>query len=264
MVMGPTHSMSGAAAGLAMASVLPASWGGPETVPQALVFAGITAGAALLPDLDLPGSTLARSFGPVSDLLSRVVENLSQAFYNLTRTSKDEPANHGHRTATHTLWFAIAVGVGTAGLVSAFGQTAVVALLFLLLGFALRGLAPQWAKKKGWLVVTGLSAAAALAVWVAVPQAASGIALGMAVFVGVVVHDIGDWLTKQGVPFLGGVVTIKGKRWWDFAPPSVLRIRAGGFADQLLLTACTGAVIALAYFLVAEPATVGAAWASGA
>lgn len=261
MVMGPTHSMSGAAAGLAMAAVLPASWGGPQSLPEALVFAGVTAGAALLPDLDMPGSTLARSFGPVSDLLSRVIENSAQAFHNITRSGKDEPVNHGHRTATHTLWFAIAVGLGTTALVSSFGKPAVVGLLFLLLGFALRGLAPKWAKKKGWIAVTGLSAASALAVWATVPEAASGVALGAAVFIGVVVHDFGDWLTKRGVPFLGGVVPINGKRWWDFAPPSMLRIRAGGFADQLLLTACTGAVFALSYFLVADPAAVGVAWA---
>src|SRR5699024_10464258 len=86
MVMGPTHAMSGAAAGLAMAAVLPPSWGGPTTVGGAFIFAGVTAGAALLPDLDTPQATIARSFGPLSQGLAHVVETGSRTFCNATRT----------------------------------------------------------------------------------------------------------------------------------------------------------------------------------
>lgn len=250
MVMGPTHSMSGAATGLLFASLLPASWGGPQTVPEAFVFAGITAGAALLPDLDLPGSTLARSFGPVSDLVSRVIENTSQAIYNLTKTGRDKDIGHGHRTATHTLWWAVAVAAGCGAAVAQFGKPAAVGLLFFLLGFALRGLAPTWSKKQGWVAITAVSAAAAVVVWTAVPTSASGVAIGAAVLVGIVTHLAGDAITKQGIPLLGGVVTVNGKRWWDFALPGPLRLRAGGLADQVLLAACTVVAAGLAIKLV--------------
>lgn len=250
MVMGPTHSMSGAASGLLFASLLPASWGGPETVPEAFVFAGITAGAALLPDLDLPGSTLARSFGPASDIVSRVIENTSQAFYNMTKTRKDKDIGHGHRTATHTLWWAAAVSIACGAAVAAFGKTAAVILLFLLLGFAMRGLAPDWSKKQGWWAITAMSAAAAIVVWTTVPTSASGPAMGAAVFVGILTHLAGDAVTKQGIPFLGGVVAVNGKRWWDFALPGPMRLRAGGLADQVLLAAFTVIAGGLAFNLV--------------
>lgn len=250
MVMGPTHSMSGAAAGLAIATVLPPEYGGPTSVGEAFVFAGITAGAALLPDLDMPGSTLARSFGPVSDIVARVVENSAQAFYNLTKTGKDDDIGNGHRTATHTIWFAIAVAVGCGALVQTFGKNAAVGLLFLLLGFALRGLFPNWSKKQGWVAITAISAATAVAVWATLPGSASGIALGASVFAGIIVHDLGDAITKQGTPFLGGLVAINGRRWWDFALPGPMRLRAGGMADGVLLTGFSAAAIALAANLV--------------
>ncbi|NHE69048.1 metal-dependent hydrolase [Rhodococcus sp. D-46] len=103
MVMGPTHAMSGAATGLAIAAVLPPEWGGPTSIPGAFIFAGITAGAALLPDLDSPQATIARSFGPLSQAVAHVVERISLAFHSLTSTKRDDNRENGHRTTTHTL-----------------------------------------------------------------------------------------------------------------------------------------------------------------
>ncbi|MDN5759035.1 MAG: metal-dependent hydrolase, partial [Tomitella sp.] len=165
MVMGPTHAMSGAAAGLAMAAVLPPEWGGPTTVAGAFVFAGVTAGAALLPDLDSPQATIARSFGPVSQAAAHVVENVSQGFCNMTGSRRDDHCNNGHRTATHTVLFAVAAGVATGALVQWFGKNAAIGILFVMLGLALRGLFPKWAKKNDWLVVTAVSAGAAAVAW---------------------------------------------------------------------------------------------------
>src|SRR5699024_5704577 len=111
------------------------------------IFAGVTAGAALLPDLDTPQATIARSFGPLSQGLAHVVETGSRTFCNATRTKKDDYCNNGHRTATHTLLFAIVAGLVVTGLVSAFGKPAAMVVLFLMLGLAGRGLFPKWAKK---------------------------------------------------------------------------------------------------------------------
>lgn len=263
MVMGPTHAMSGAAAGLAIGAFLPVEWGGATSATEVFVFAGVTAGAALLPDLDTPQSTLARSFGLVSKVIAHVTENVSKSLYTLTMSRKDAQINNGHRTATHTLWFALLAGAGTAALVSAFGKNAAIGVLFFMLGLAIRGLAPTWTKKQDWAYVTGLSLALAVAVWIALPASVSSAALGSAVTAGVAVHLVGDMITKRGVPLLGGVVSIGGKRWWNFRPPGPLRIRAGAGMDKMLATACTFATAALAYCVVWAPHLIGAPWVAG-
>ncbi|MBM4568972.1 metal-dependent hydrolase [Rhodococcus hoagii] len=261
MVMGPTHAMSGAAAGLAMAAVLPPTWGGPTSVSGAFVFAGVTAGAALLPDLDSPQATIARSFGPASQALAHVVERGSAAIHAATSTRRDDHRENGHRTATHTLAFAFLAGAGVAALVSAFGKPAVLGVLFLMLGLALRGLFPKWVKKNDWLMVTGLAAGLSVLAWVASPASVSGPALGAAVTVGVIAHLVGDAGTKMGVPLLAPIVSINGKRWWDVAPPSMLRIKASGPADKILLGAFTVLSVVLTYLVLLAPESLGASWA---
>ncbi|WP_420879221.1 metal-dependent hydrolase [Rhodococcus sp. (in: high G+C Gram-positive bacteria)] len=260
MVMGPTHAMSGAAAGLAMAAVLPPTWGGPTSVSGAFVFAGVTAGAALLPDLDSPQATIARSFGPASQALAHVVERGSAAIHSATSTRRDDHRENGHRTATHTLAFAFLAGAGVAALVSAFGKPAVLGVLFLMLGLALRGLFPKWVKKNDWLMVTGIAAGLSVLAWVA-SASVSGPALGAAVTVGVIAHLVGDAGTKMGVPLLAPIVSINGKRWWDVAPPSMLRIKASGPADKILLGAFTVLSVALTYLVLLAPESLGANWA---
>lgn len=260
--MGPTHAMSGAAAGLAIGALLPVGWGGATSATEAFVFAGVTAGAALLPDLDTPQSTLARSFGLVSKLIAHVTENVSKSLYAATKTRKDARITNGHRTATHTVWFALLAGAGAAALVTAFGKTGVIGVLAFMLGLAIRGLAPTWTRKQDWVYVTGLSLALAVAVWLALPSWAGSAALGAAVTTGVLVHLLGDMITKRGVPILGGVVTIGGKRWRNIRPPGPLRIRAGAGMDTMLALACTAATGILAYCVVAAPHLIGAPWAA--
>ncbi|RNE49875.1 metal-dependent hydrolase [Corynebacterium alimapuense] len=243
MVMGPTHAMSGAAAGLAVAQLLPASWGGVSSAQEAFVFAGIAAGAALLPDLDSPQATVSRSFGPVSQMLSHLVENVSQFLVNLTRGPKDRRCGNGHRTVTHTLWFALAAGAVAAPLISAFGRPATIGLLFVFLALAIRGLFPEWSKKKEWVLVTALAALLAYGAWRYVPLTASGLVLGSAVTVGVLAHLAGDFITKHGIPLFAPLLRFRGRRWWNAGLPKPLRVRASGPADKFLLSAFTMLVV---------------------
>lgn len=238
MVMGPTHSMSGAAVGLAVAQALPTEWGGVQSPSEAFIYAGICAGAALLPDLDSPQATVARAFGPLSFGLAHVIENASQALVNLTRGPKDEYCGNGHRTATHTLWFALLTGAAASALIAAFGSNAAIGLLFVFLGLAIRGLVPEWSKRDWW-AVTGLSALLAVWAWRSLPEGTGGVVLGSAVAVGVLTHIAGDFITKQGVPFLAPIIPVGQRRWWDFGLPAPLRISASGLADQLLLAVFT-------------------------
>lgn len=255
MVMGPTHAMSGAAVGLAVAQILPAQWGGVTSPSEAFVFAGIGAGAALLPDLDSPQATVSRSFGPVSIGLAHLVENGSQALVNATRGPKDEWCNNGHRTATHTVWFALLAGLLVAAGVALGGKPVAIGLLFFFLGLGLRGLFPGWTKKNDWLAITALSLGLAVAVWQFIPVTAAPAALGMAVTIGVLTHIGGDALTKQGVPALAPIVNVRGRRWWEYALPGPMRISASGTADQLLLAVFT-LVASYEVFLIASGRTI--------
>ena len=250
MVMGPTHAMSGAAVGLVVAQALPAEWGGVTTIPDALMYAGIAAGAALLPDLDSPQATVSRSFGPLSKGLSHMVENSCQTFVNLTRGSKDSYCRNGHRTATHTLWFALLTGAAAAFLMSSsFERGAAVGLLFFFLGLAIRGLLPEWSKNADWLVVTGVSALVAWAAWEWAPNSGSGLVMGSAVTVGVLTHLAGDFITKRGIPLLAPL-PLGRQRWRNLGVPRPLRIAAAGPMDKVLLSAFTIVTLVQLYVVV--------------
>ena len=260
MVMGPTHSMSGAALGLAMAAVIPASVGGPSTAVGALTFAAVTAGAALLPDLDSPRATISRTFGFLSVGVAHLTENAALAVYRMTRSERDRPLRNGHRTATHTVWFALVTGLLVGALVTLFGQVAALIVLFLMLGLAVRGLFPGWSSRSDSLTILFLSAGTAAAVGTWQPQMADGWVLGTAVAVGIVAHLLGDALTKSGVPMFGGLVSINGKRWWLVRPPGILRIRSNGFADKVLLVGFSAVNVWLVYAALFDPAALGDPW----
>lgn len=260
MVMGPTHAMSGAAVGLAIAQVLPAEWGGVTTAEEAFVYAGLAAGAALLPDLDSPQATVARSFGPLSQVVSRGVENFSQGFVNLTRGRKDPRCNNGHRTLTHTVWFALAAGAGATALIGAYGKSAVIGLLFFLLSLAIRGLLPEWSKKSDWIVVTGTAAGLAYGAWYFIPAASLGLVLGSAVTAGVAAHLLGDMATKRGIPVFAPLVPLRGRRWWNLRLPRFLSIRASGPADKALLLVFSVLVVAQISLIASPPLVTALGW----
>lgn len=251
MVMGPTHAMSGAAAGLAAAAVLPVEWGGPSSLAETFAWAGVCAGSALLPDLDHPQSTVARSFGFVSQIASEGINTVSAAFHGLTGTRRDGTRADGHRTLTHTLLFAVGLGVLVSSLVATFGKPAIIGTLFLTLGLAIRGLAGDWSKKQGWLAVSPSAALLSLIAWQTFPADTGSVSLGVAVTLGCVTHCIGDGITREGIPFLAPLVTVNGKRWWEFTLPSLLRIRADGpFEKVVLLPALTIATVMLAVLAI--------------
>lgn len=237
MVMGPTHAMSGAAAGLLAGPGLAAAAGHPMTVQSSLLAAAVCAGSALLPDIDCPTSTVARSFGVVSKVVSHAVDNVAVVVYAVTRGRHDEVRHSGHRTLTHTLLGAIGTGVGVSALCARVGKWAVLATLVITLCLAVRGLLADWAKKEGWIVTTGTAVAGTALAWWTLP-AGSYWWLGGAVTLGMVLHDLGDAITKAGVPLLAPL-PLGGKRWLEFTT-GPFAIRAGGRVEcALVLPACT-------------------------
>lgn len=107
-MMGPAHSLSGAAAWLGVGAAAAAA-GHPMPWPVVLVGALICAGAALAPDLDHKAATISRAFGPVSRGLCEIVDKLSYAVYKATRMKGDPRRSGGHRTLTHTWLWAVLI-----------------------------------------------------------------------------------------------------------------------------------------------------------
>ena len=99
-MMGPAHSLSGAAAWLGVGAAAAAA-GHPMPWPVLLVGALICAGAALAPDLDHKAATISRSFGPLSRWLCEIVDKLSYAVYKATKKQGDPRRSGGPDRCGH-------------------------------------------------------------------------------------------------------------------------------------------------------------------
>lgn len=221
-MMGRTHALSGWCAGLAVAPLV-----GQHQLPQVLLVAAVTAGWSLAPDLDHPGAVATRWGGWVTGWLSVGLRRLSAWAFAVTRTPRDRDSEGTHRHLSHTVVFAAVVGgvtvVGTA--LSPWWGVLVPAAVGTLL--AARSLG-RWVLVAGivpvaWGLLVGGDELSPVRGWI-----------GGAVALGCVVHILGDALTRAGVPLLWPV-PIRGQRWFRVATPYVLRFRAGGGLERLLL-----------------------------
>lgn len=232
-MMGPSHAMSGALAG-AVVIATTASTTTPVTYVDALVLIGLTAGAALLPDIDSPSGTLAQSFGPLSHVLSKGVSKASAGIGNATRGPKDRKMG-GHRTFTHTLLFTALITLATF-LLASVGNAWVTAGMFMFLTtLALRGLFSKWASNTGTLAVLAVATiTTALVTFGGVTL--SPVLMATAVGLGVLTHLAGDAVTVSGIPALAPFVSIRGKRWYDLhILPGFMQFRAAGPVNTALL-----------------------------
>lgn len=247
-MMGRTHALTGALAGLLVGRLLglnPAGGQAPGVAATLAAgaalgpFAAVTAGYALVPDLDHRSSSATRLLGPVTGLLSRGLRGASGWLYERTKGPADEP-NGEHRHLTHTLVFAAALGGICAATTATWGAWAVIGWLAfgLLLAVDRLGLAALVAYGAGaavWLPATlrgsGLPDGQAL---LAALDASSGW-LGLAVALGCAVHCLGDALTESGCPLLWPFLPIKGETWYEVRPPSWLRFRTGKRFERLVV-----------------------------
>jgi len=261
MVMGPTHAMSGAAAALAGIAIY-TNTVGPVEPTLAATFTIMAAGAALAPDIDSGGSTVVRSFGIFGNLAHHVANSASVAVYNLTSTRKDGTISNGHRTLFHTTVMAIIMG-GLVALATAstktvdlwgenysWGQINAVILMSVFLNLGLAGLLEKRIKRARkqfgpYLLMLGSIAGAVIMAYIMPPADGSYAFLGFAVGFGWYMHLLGDAITKMGVP-MAWPIKIAGRRWYDIATPSFMRITAGEkFEMKILLPIITGITILL-------------------
>jgi membrane-bound metal-dependent hydrolase YbcI (DUF457 family) len=221
-MMGRSHAASGWCVGLAVAPLL-----GLDRLPQVLLFASVTAGWSLAPDLDHPGAVATRWGGWVTGWLSLMLRELSAWVFEGTRTPQDRDSEGTHRHLSHTFVFAAVVGTGTSlgTWLSPWWAVLVPVVVGTLL--AARSLG-RWVLvagtvPAGWGLLAGGDVLSPLSGWI-----------GAAVGLGCVVHILGDALTRAGVPFLWPV-PIRGQRWFRIGTPRCVRFAAGGDGERLVV-----------------------------
>lgn len=234
MSTGPTHAVMGLAAWGGVA-LLALSNGLDVSIETWGACAAITAGAALLPDLDHPPATVSRAFGALSRGASHLVENISVGIYNMTRFSGDPHRDGGHRTFTHTAVFAAVAGVVTTALVSLDNPWITGLLLFLFCGLGVRGLLHEWDHRADTFVVIAGSLIVTAECWRWVHAGEHRAQwCGLAVATGCLAHLVGDALTEDGCPILWPV-PLAGRLWYPIGPPDLLRYRTGGKVEMRLM-----------------------------
>ncbi|MBO0871820.1 MAG: metal-dependent hydrolase [Pseudonocardia sp.] len=223
-MMGRTHALTGWCAGLALAPVL-----GQHSLAGACSVATVTAGFALLPDLDQRSSTASRLLGPLTRLLSAGIRHSGSAIYRLTKGPRDEPGSE-HRTFWHTLIAAALLGVITGAAGHYGGSWVVLGVLVFAVLLAVAALGD-------WILLVASVVAVMLVLAGSVADTLTGVAgwLGYAVAAGCVVHDLGDALTEHGVPLLWPI-PIRGETFYELGLPKPLRFHTGGIAETVLHT----------------------------
>ncbi|MFE9249042.1 metal-dependent hydrolase [Streptomyces sp. NPDC007088] len=244
-MMGPAHSLSGAAAWLGIGALAAAEG---HTMPWPVLVAGalICAGSALAPDLDHKSATISRAFGPLSRWVCGFVDALSYGVYKATKGKRDPRRTGGHRTLTHTWFWAVLIGAGASGLAVTGGRWAVLAILFVHMVLAIEGLLWRQARVSSDVLVWLLGATSAWMIadimdrpgngagWLFTDPGQEYLWLGLPIVLGALIHDIGDALTVSGCPILWPL-PIGRKRWYPLGPPKFMRFRAGSWVEIKIL-----------------------------
>ncbi|MBC6451596.1 metal-dependent hydrolase [Actinokineospora xionganensis] len=235
MSTGPTHAMSGLTAWATATALAGDSSLGTLSVKGWCVGAVLCAGAALLPDLDHPESTVSSTFGPVTAAGSKLINAISHGIYQVTRTKRDSKRDGGHRGFTHTLVFAILAAITTTAIVQTSQSWALPLLMFFFSGLAVRGIMHKWCPRNDALWITGTALLLTYACLKWTDQAsADAAACGVAVGIGCIAHYLGDAITEQGCPILWPV-PIAFKTWYPVAPPKIMRMRTGGTVEMAIV-----------------------------
>ncbi|KGM12874.1 metal-dependent hydrolase [Cellulomonas bogoriensis] len=221
-MMGTNHAMSGAAAWVAVTSTVPLA-AGLAPMPAHLVVIGafVTAGAALLPDVDHHNGTIARSAGGLSRRVSAAARALAG----------------GHRRGMHSLVGVLGFALGAVALrtwvvdVPWWGPVPLgsALLLVILLTFAIMALKLSRGVKAEIWVASVVLVAALLHFF---PDELTW--LPLAVVVGVVVHLAGDMATVGGVPLLWPFTPCPPRAWRRIPVLSLVWLPNGHLAIPVL------------------------------
>lgn len=232
--MGRSHALSGGVGWLGGCAALVAV-GQPPSGRAAVVGAVVSAGFALLPDIDHPQSTIARTLGPATRVAAKVV---AFGASRLRKSSCDHcerrPSRGGHRAATHTAAAALTLGgiLSLAALLA--GAKVGLAVVWVAVGLAARAMLTR--RQRGTFGAVLLATMVTAAVGVVVPPGYGWWWIGLPVAWGCLAHDLGDSITVSGAP-LAWPLRINGCRWYPLGSPQWLRFRTGSFAEQIVFAA---------------------------
>ena len=217
-MLGHTHALSGAVAGLAVGSLIL-----HEPAAPLALFAGLATAFALAPDIDSCGSAEARSLGFVTEAFAWAVRAVSG----------------GHRHGTHSA-LGVAAFAGVAWLACVFrhdwpGRIA----LFLILA---AGFAAAADRVYGLLRVAHVGNITALAGAAVMCWTGYGLALvPLAAALGTGTHLAGDCLTRCGCPLAWPLTMREFHLGW----PAPLRFTTGKLAEHAIVTPLLLAALAL-------------------
>ena len=205
-MMHRNHCVSGMITGCLIATAIPYA-----PLPIRMLVIPLCGGAALLPDLDQPGSKPARSLGPITNNLAKLIKAGSLNVYHASRGPGDNPNREdGHRTFSHTIPGCVIPGAITAVAVWAnlWAAVAVIALLIGLMAYSTPKVGP------GFVAAGGL-----MAWWVMTHSFGWSWVWPIAVAAGAITHVLGDAMTNSGVPLLWPLER-DGKRWGKVRTPA--------------------------------------------
>lgn len=253
--MGFTHALSGLAAMAAILAFAPTSLvstlGTGSVAILTLAFL-CTIGATLVPDLDNTSARAINDLGILGNVLSLFFRWSSKILQTVIRTRRDDPDPNPHRGVWHTPFLAAVVsylvylatkassmvnvpGVGklTYGVLFAWFLSTV--LVILTVSTLLK---KQTDKMKKTPIVGAVMLVALCAVGTGSLIISSGVTdfrwLGISLFAGMLIHDIGDAFTTYGDPLFFPLSAILfGKFWWT---TRFTKMEAGGDAEKWLVT----------------------------
>lgn len=226
-MMGRSHALSGLSAGVLAAGALPHA-----PLPVRLLLIPVIGGASLLPDLDHPQGTAARSIGFLTRWLAQMINEISLSIYHATRGPGDpRHKRDGHRLFTHTVPGCLVAGVpgivsqvigpdlaGSLGADPWWAQRVPALFTVAEIGICL-GLLARTSRKIGTVFTLGGSA-----LGFAVISAYPGWwwVWPVAVVFGCLAHVAGDGCTVSGVPVLWPIMLDGDRgpeRWRTFRVP---------------------------------------------
>lgn len=247
--MGPTHALSGLALYLLILAINPSLITNSvlHSTAVSVITAGglVTAGQALGPDIDNPSSTIVNLLWPVGHILSAIVRTLSTMVYSITKTKHEPIESDPHRQLTHTIPYAIILGVLTFIATSIPGTVTIaekqftigtlIGLIIILFStqLAFAGLFSRVFKKYknkgiiGNISILIISLVITATIFYTLPENHNFSWLAGCVVLGHLIHIFGDTITTGGTP-ITFPFKVKGKRWWI---TRFSGMKTGGFGE---------------------------------
>lgn len=253
--MGYTHALSALAVVLLCIAFIPLFTTkiiANENIWVICMFVCGVVGASMIPDLDNTKSRAKSDLGIFGEIISGIFR-VSSAFIQTTiRAKKDDPDPNPHRGFWHTPLAAILLGFLTylATLskeelnIPFFGEMTwgtlwamviVTILTHLTLSTLFKEAMDKMKKSAGIgeLIALLISLSISITVFFNIDKDESYWWVGVAVALGMIIHDFGDAFTTAGSPIFSFLsYFVKGKIWWN---TRFTKMKAGGVAENMLV-----------------------------